>query len=86
MLAHLYSYIRTLVPDGSGTGIYAFTPRYTLPLVTLPGRATPVPQFWSAIQPEQLYYNQALRYDGKIGVVAGQMALQSLIDNRGVTG
>ncbi|HEY6018430.1 MAG TPA: hypothetical protein VIY48_00565 [Candidatus Paceibacterota bacterium] len=86
MFANLYNYIRTRQPDGSGTGIYAFLPEFTLPLVTLPGPATPVPQFWSAVQPEQLYYNQAQRYDGKAGVVAGQMALQALIDNRGITG
>lgn len=87
MLANdIYSHIRTPVPDGSGALVYAFVPRYTLPLFTLPGPGTPVPQFWSAIQPEQLYYNQAQRMDGQIGIVAGQMALQSLIDNRGING
>ena len=82
----LYNYIRTDQPDGSGAAVYAFTPKYTLPLYTLPGPATPVRQFWSAVQPEQLYYNQAQRMDGMIGIVAGQMALQGLLDNRGVTG
>ena len=80
----IYDYIRTRQPDGSGAGVYALVPRFTLPLYTLPGPGTPVPQFWSPIQPEQLYYNQAQRFDGKVRVVAGQMALQPLLDNRGV--
>jgi hypothetical protein len=82
----LYNYTKTRQPDGSGTGVYAFEPAFALPLFTLPGPATPVPQGWNAYQPEQLYYNQAQRMDGKAGIVAGQMALQSLIDNRGITG
>ena len=86
MLAKLYNYLRTRQPDGSGAGVYAFLPEFSLPLFGLPGPATPVPQFWSAVQPEQLYYNQAQRMDGKAGIVAGQMALQALIDTRGING
>jgi len=82
----IYNYIRTRQPDGSGAEVYAFEPLFSLPLYTLPGPATPVPQFWNARQPEQLYYNLAQRMDGKAGIVAGQMALTDLIDNRGVTG
>ncbi len=78
----LYKYAATRQPDGSGAGIYAFAPAFTLPLITLPGPATPVPQFWNPTQPEQVYYNLAQRMDGKIGIVAGQIALQPLIDNR----
>jgi hypothetical protein len=33
-----------------------------------------------------MYLMQAQRMDGKAGIVAGQMALQPLIDTRGVTG
>lgn len=82
----IYNYKSTRQPDGSGAGIYAFLPKFTLPLFSLPGPATPVPQFWSAVQPEQLYYNQAQRMDGLVGIQAGIIALQPLIDNRGVTG
>ena len=82
----LYSFLKTRQPDGSGTGVYAFVPAFQLPVITLPGPATPVPQFWSAVQPEQMYLMQAQRMDGKAGIVAGQMALQPLIDTRGVTG
>lgn len=85
-LGDLYGHIRTVVPDGSGAEVYAFVPRFTLPLMTLPGPGTPVPQFWAAVQPEQLYYNLAQRMDGKAGIVAGQMALQSLLDTRGING
>jgi len=81
-----YSYIRTQQPDGSGAQVYAFIPAFTLPLYTLPGPATPVPQFWNVTQPEQLYFTQAQRMDGKAGIVAGQMALTALLDNRGING
>jgi hypothetical protein len=82
----LYNYRRTSVPDGSGARVYAFEPAFTLPLITLPAAGTPVPQFWSPVQQEQLYYNLAQRMDGKLGVMAGQIALQQLIDNRGING
>lgn len=82
----IYNFIRTRQPDGSGAEVYAFTPRFTLPLYGLPGPGTPWAQFWSPVQPQQVYYNQAQRMDGRIGVVAGQMALTPLIDNRGVSG
>jgi hypothetical protein len=80
------TYVKTRQPDGSGAAVYAFAPGFSLPLVTLPGPATPVPQYWSSVQPEQLYFMQTQRMDGKSGIVAGQMALQALLDNRGVTG
>lgn len=86
----IYGYIRTRQPDGSGAEVYAFKPLFGLPLYTLPGLGTPYTFRWNPCQPEQLYYNQAQRMDGKIGIVAGQIALQPLIDNRpdnrGVTG
>lgn len=81
-----YGYKATRQPDGSGAAIYAFLSRWTLPLFTLPGPGNPVPQFWNPLQPEQLYYNLMQRQDGKIGVVAGQIAMQPLIDNRGING
>lgn len=82
----IYGHIRTRQPDGSGAGVYAFVPQYGLPLFTLLGPGTPYSFRWNPLQPPQMYYNQAQRMDGKLGVQAGQMALQRLIDNRGVTG
>lgn len=82
----IYNYIPTRQPDGSGAGVMAFVPLNALPLFTLPGFGTPYTFKWHATQPEQLYYNQAQLMQGKIGIMAGQMALQSMIDNRGVSG
>ena len=79
-------YQSTRIPDLVGVQNYAYVPGFTLPLVTLPGPATPVPQFWSVTQPEQLYVMPVQVMDGKAGIVAGQMALQQLIDNRGISG
>jgi hypothetical protein len=78
----IYNYFRTRQPDLGGALNYAFEPRYTLPLFTLPGLGTPYSGHINPTQPEKMYYMQAQRYDGKIGIVAGQLALQHLIDNR----
>lgn len=82
----LYNYKGTRQPDGSGAAVYAFEPTFTLPLITLPGFGTPYSFRWNPCQPPQYYYNMQQRMDGQIGIVAGQMALSPLIDNRGVTG
>lgn len=82
----IYNYIPTRQPDGSGAGVMAFVPLNALPLFTLPGFGTPYTFKWKATQPEQLYYNMAQAMQGKIGILAGTMALQDLIDNRGVSG
>lgn len=81
----LYNYARRTLPD-AGAMQYAFEPAFMNPLYTLNGPGTPYSFAWQVTQPEQLYYNQAQRYDGHIGVVAGQMARQGLLDTRGVAG
>lgn len=81
----LYNYQRRELPD-AGAQQYAFLPNLQNPLFTLPGPGTPYSFVWQITQPEPLYYNMAQRMDGLIGVVAGQMALQPLLDLRGVTG
>jgi hypothetical protein len=81
-----FNFIKTRQPDGSGAEVYAPLPTTTLPLFTLPGPGTPWAQFWNPTQPPQLWYNLAQRMDGQIGIVAGQMALTPLIDNRGISG
>lgn len=80
-----YNFLRRELPD-AGAEQYAFLPGFTLPLYTLPGPGTPYSFCWNVTQPEQVYYNQAQRYDGLIGVQAGQIALQPLLDTRGVSG
>lgn len=80
-----YNYVRRELPD-AGAQQYAFYPGFTLPLFTLPGPGTPYSFQWNARQPEQVYYNLAQRMDGIVGVQAGTMALQPLLDTRGVAG
>lgn len=81
----IYNYKYKKLPD-AGAQQYAFYPQLMNPVQTLPGPGTPYSFVWQVTQPEQIYYNQAQRMDGLIGVVAGTMALQGLIDTRGVTG
>lgn len=81
----LYNYQRRELPD-AGAQQYAFLPQLMNPLFTLPGPGTPYSFQWRPFQPEQLYYNQAQRMDGLAGVVTGQMALQGLLDTRGIAG
>lgn len=81
----LYNYIFRPLPQ-AGAMQYAFEPRFELPIITLPGPATPYSFVWRITQPEQMYYNQAQVMDGKAGVVAGQIALQGLLDTRGING
>lgn len=81
----LYNYVRRELPD-AGAQQYAFIPANMNPLYSLNGPGTPYTFSWQVTQPEQLYYNQAQVFDGHIGVVAGQMARQGLVDTRGVAG
>lgn len=80
---NFYNFIRRELPD-AGAQQYAFEPGFTLPLFGLPGPGTPYSFRWNPYQPEQVYYNQAQSMDGIIGVQAGQMALQGLLDTRGI--
>jgi hypothetical protein len=83
----LYNYIPKQQPDSGGTRDYAFNPSFTNPLFGMFGPATPIPvNVFSAVQPEQVYYNQRQYLQGLIGVIAGQIAMQPLIDTRGITG
>lgn len=81
----LYNYARKTLPD-AGAMQYAFESAFTNPLFTLPGPGTPYSFVWRARQPEQLYFNGAQVQQGLAGVVAGQMALQGLLDTRGTAG
>jgi len=81
----LYNYIRRNLPD-AGAQQYAFIPSLANPLFTLPGPGTPYSFVWRARQPEQLYFNGAQVQQGMAGVVQGQMAMQGLLDTRGVGG
>lgn len=78
----IYKYVQRPLLNPGGVSNYAFSPKFMLPLFTLPGPGTPYTFHWSPVQPEQMYYTLAQRMDGKIGIMAGQMALQPLIDNR----
>jgi hypothetical protein len=80
-----YNYKRKELPN-AGAQQYAFIPGTMNPVFTLPGPGTPYSFVWQVTQPEQLYYNMAQRMDGLSGVVAGQMALQGLLDTRSVAG
>lgn len=82
---NFYNYERRELPD-AGAQQYAFLPGYTLPLFGLPGPGTPYSFRWNVTQPEQVYYNQAQSMDGQIGVQAGTMALQGLLDTRYING
>lgn len=81
----LFNFVRRELPD-AGAMQYAAIPQLQNPLFTLLGGATPTRQQIHPLQPEQVYYNQAQTMQGLPGIVAGQMALQSLIDTRGVSG
>lgn len=81
----LYNFLKRKLPD-AGAMQYAFLPTLQNPLYTLFGGGTPNRQQLMPLQPEQVFYNQAQRIDGLPGVVAGQMAMQPLLDTRGVSG
>jgi hypothetical protein len=81
----LYNYVRRTLPD-AGAQQYAFIPAFMNPLFSLPGPGTPYSFRWNPLQPEQLYYNLAQNMQGVLGVVAGQMALQPLLDTRNGVG
>lgn len=81
-----FTYQRTNVPDGSGMEIMAFGMPTTLPLIMWQGSGTPYGYKWNPLQSPQVYQQQQQRLDGQIGIVAGQVAMQPLIDNRDFTG
>ncbi|HEY6019400.1 MAG TPA: hypothetical protein VIY48_05675 [Candidatus Paceibacterota bacterium] len=83
--APIYNYIYRPLPQ-AGAQQYAFEPRFTLPLYTLPGPGTPVAYQWNVTQPEQLWFNQSQVMDGIIGIQAGTLTGQPLVDTRGVNG
>lgn len=83
--APIYNYLYRPLPQ-AGAQQYAFEPRFTLPLYTLPGPGTPVNYQWNVTQPEQLWFNQSQRMDGVIGIQAGTLGGQRLVDTRGVNG
>lgn len=81
----LYNFVYRPLPQ-AGAMQYAFEPAFSLPPQTLPGPGTPYTFSWRAMQPEKAYYLQAKTLQGLVGIVAGQMAHQPLLDDRGVTG
>ncbi len=83
--APIYDFIYRPLPQAGGQQ-YAFQPKYTQPIYSLPGPGTPVQKQWAVTQPEQLYVNHASAMNGMAGVVAGQGIMQPLVDTRGITG
>lgn len=63
-------------------GVWAFIMPTSLPLFMTSGAGTPSQFRWNPLQPNQIYHNLEQRQDGQIGIVAGQVAMQPLIDNR----
>lgn len=82
----LYNFVERPIIDQSGAAKFAFLPRFLNPTYGLWGGATPYAMQWDVFQPEQVYYAKQVAAIGLNGVVAGQIAMQPLLDTRGITG
>lgn len=81
----LANYINTANKQPTaGAQIYAFEPQFSLPAFSVLGPGIGPSYAWRVVGPESVYYNQGRYLQGLIGVVAGQLANQALLDTRGM--
>lgn len=81
----LFDYRWTRQPEG-GSARFAFRYNQTLPLFELQGPGIVPDMQYNVVGPEQVYVIHDTIAAGLQGIVAGQIALQRLIDTRYVNG